>query len=235
MTRNATLGLGAFLVGALVAGASTYAAMRTLGASEGSQVRGYALLRAPVVSARSRQVEDGYVLIAGDSHAELAEPDPPSCGRRLVNAGVSGAKADDYAEFLDRVTLAHRPAVAIVTLGTNHLLRKRDPTGAAAADAYERDLERVVRALKESAGRVLVAAIPPAASAIDAFVDRAGVANLTGRQAALCARLGCETVDPYAGYRDADFGTAKPGASRDGLHLSDYRPAYRAIDAALCR
>jgi len=199
------------------------------------RVEAYGAMRAPGVAHRSAQMEDGYVLLAGDSHAELARPGPTSCGRPFLNAGLSGARAGGYADFLAGLSLASRPAVAVVTLGTNHLLRKHNPSGPEAADRYEAELARVVEHLKGRTGRVIVAAIPPVPEAADPYVDVAGVANLTARQAAVCARLGCEALDPYASYREGRFARARPGTSRDGLHLDDYRPAYRAIDAALCR
>ena len=52
--------------------------------------------------------------------------------------------------------------------------------------------------------------------------------------AALCERLGCRFADPFEALRDGDTGFAKPGAMRDGLHLSAYRPVMRALEPALC-
>ncbi len=239
MTRRRRLAAALLAAAAAGAGGGYAAARSSLKARLTVSVGAYGLARAAVVASALRQSGRGYVLVAGDSHAELAAPDAPSCGRKLVNAGLSGAKADDYATFLSAVSAkagpAPRAAVAVVTLGTNHLLRKRNPAGKEAADRYEADLETVVRALSAMADRVVVAAVPPLMPSQDPYVDRAGAANLTARQASVCRRAGCETADPYAYARDADFGTARAGSSSDGLHLSDYRPAYAALDAVLCR
>lgn len=222
---------GTVLLG-LVGGFTGYA----VGARKNaSTIKTYAKVRAQVVAYQAGTLSDGYVLLAGDSHVELALPEPPSCGRKLLNAGVSGAKADDYLSLLDALRLTGRPSVAVVTLGTNHLFRKRNPSSPEAIDRYEADLSRVVTRLSRLADRVVVAAVPPISATLDASFDRAGVLELTKRQAALCARLGCETADPYASYRSADFGTARPDATRDGLHLTEYATAYRAIDRQMCR
>ncbi|WP_342148743.1 SGNH/GDSL hydrolase family protein [Methylorubrum sp. SB2] len=200
----------------------------------GSKLRAYAEGRAGVVAAQSGSLADGFVMLAGDSHAELALPEPFSCGRRVLNAGVSGAKAEDYLAFLDALHLKHRPAVVVVTLGTNHLLRKRNPSTRETGDRYEADLAAIVTRLSGMADRVVLAAVPPLAATADGF-DSAGVAELTKRQAAVCARLGCETADPYRSYRGEDFGIARPETTTDGVHLTEYATAYRAIDGPICR
>lgn len=200
-----------------------------------SNIKTYAKARAQVVAYQSGTVSGGYVLLAGDSHVELALPEPPSCGRTLLNAGVSGAKADDYLSFLDALRLSGRPSVVVVTLGTNHLFRKRNPSSPEAMDRYEADLATVVARLSRLADRVVIAAIPPISDSLKAAFDPAGVLALTKRQEAVCARLGCETADPYAASRSADFGIARPDATRDGLHLTEYASAYRAIDRQMCR
>lgn len=203
--------------------------------TSGRYVKRYLVGRARVVSYQTSNFNDGYVLLAGDSNAELALPDKTSCGRKFLNAGVSGAQATDYLDFLDRLTFQRRPAVAVVTLGTNHLLRKLDPAGQAAGDRYESELAAVVERLSKIADRVMVAAVPPAGAALDKFLDRAGVIKLTQRQKLVCDRLGCENVDPYASYRESEFALARQDATHDGFHLSEYATAYRAIDADLCR
>ncbi|KQT47844.1 hypothetical protein ASG52_11315 [Methylobacterium sp. Leaf456] len=200
----------------------------------GSKLRIYAEDRARVVAAQSGSLADGFVMLAGDSHAELALPEPFSCGRRVLNAGVSGAKAEDYLAFLDALQLKRRPAVVVVTLGTNHLLRKRTPSTRDARDRYEADLAVIVTRLSAMADRVVLTAVPPLAATADDF-DGAGVAELTKRQAAVCARLSCETDDPYRSYRSDDFGIARPEATADGVHLTEYATAYRAIDRQICR
>lgn len=216
-------------------GTASYQAGLHAGKAKTMRVADYAVLRAPAVGYQAGQVDGGFVLVAGDSHAELAMPEAGRCGWAFVNAGVSGAKTDGYARFLEKVSMPRRASVAVVTLGTNDLLRKYEPAGKAAADAYEEALSRVVGTLRKHAERVIVAAVPPVPAASAGLVDPAGVGNLTKRQAAVCARLGCETADPYAGYRGASFDEARAGASRDGLHMTDYRPAYRAIDDLICK
>jgi len=227
--------LPCLLVGViLLVGATGFVAFDVASVLQSRTVRGYGAGRAHVVAYISGNLADGYVLLAGDSHVELARPEPVSCGRRILNAGVSGAKASDYSAFLDMLTLRSRPAVAVVTLGTNHLKRKVTLTRREVADRYEAELTGVVERLSRLADRVVVAAVPPASTSLDRYLDRAGIAALTRRQARVCARLGCTTVDPYASYRGAAFDIARPGATEDGLHLTDYAAAYRAIDRLLC-
>lgn len=232
MSRKRILALAAAVCLAGIGGAVGYAVRAR---PKASKVVGYGRERAYVVGYQSGNLGDGHVMLAGDSHAELALPDPPSCGRRLLNAGVSGAKTDDYLAFLDRLSLKGRPSVVVVTLGTNHLLRKHYPASPETGDRYEADLAGIVERLSRMADRIVVAAVPPVSTSLDKQVDPAGVAALTKRQTAVCARLGCEAVDPYASYRSESFGIARPDATRDGLHLDEYATAYRAIDRQLCR
>lgn len=228
--RFANLAIGA----TLLIGVTGFVAYDVGSSVRSRAVRDYGARRAQVVAYASGNLKDGYVMLAGDSHAELARPDPPSCGRPILNAGISGAKADDYVAFLDGLTLKHRPSVVIVTLGTNHLTRKHNTVGRAVADRYEASLGGVVERLSRLADRVVVAAVPPAGPSLGRRLDHAGVEALTLRQARVCARLGCTTVDPYAAYRGAEFGATRPGATEDGLHLNEYATAYRAIDRMIC-
>ncbi|MFD0938397.1 SGNH/GDSL hydrolase family protein, partial [Methylobacterium trifolii] len=65
-------------------------------------------------------------------------------------------------------------------------------------------------------------------------LDPLAVGDYSQRLRALCERLGCRFADPFAALRDGEGGFAKPGAMRDGLHLSAYRPALQALAPALC-
>jgi len=175
-----------------------------------------------------------YVFLAGDSQAELQSPSERPCGREIVNGGVSGATAAVYADLLRSLRFPVRPRAAVLTIGTNDLLRKNDPLSADASARFEKAAGAIVATLKAAADEVVVTALPPVGRELDRWLEPAAVGRYSARLKALCERLGCRFADPFEALRDGDTGFAKPGAMRDGLHLSAYRPVMRALEPALC-
>jgi len=119
-------------------------------------------------------------------------------------------------------------------IGTNDLLRKNDPLSADASARFEKAAGAIVATLKAAADEVVVTALPPVGRELDRWLEPAAVGRYSARLKALCERLGCRFADPFEALRDGDTGFAKPGAMRDGLHLSAYRPVMRALEPALC-
>ncbi|AWN38609.1 SGNH/GDSL hydrolase family protein [Methylobacterium radiodurans] len=175
-----------------------------------------------------------FVLLAGDSQAELQPPAQRPCGLELVNAGVAGAKAETYANVLDGVRFARRARAALLLIGTNDLIAKNRPGYAANAARFEAAVERILRTLAGHADKVVVAAVPPIGHELDGRLDAGSVAPYTAHLRAVCARLGCRLADPYAALRDGETGFAKPGAMGNGLHLAAYRPTMQALEAEIC-
>ena len=228
MRRRVALAVGALL---LVGGGILVGRML---ATAPVNVRAYALGRLYAVQAHLDEAPAAYVFLAGDSHAELQAPAQRPCGQELVNGGVSGATAPVYAELVATLRFPVRPRAAVLTIGTNDILSKNDPRDPAAAARYEAAATRIIRQLTATTDRLVVTALPPIGRELDGRLDPLAVGDYSERLKALCARLGCRFVDPFAAIRDGTTGFAKPGAMRDGLHLSAYRPALAALAPALC-
>jgi lysophospholipase L1-like esterase len=193
----------------------------------------YAEERLPLINAHLDEARKGFIFLAGDSHAELFNETYRLCGREMVNGGISGAKSDLYRDFAPRLEFRSRPEAIVLTIGTNNLTRKRDPLAPSSQSAYERDVSQIVATFRKLAPRVIVTAVPPISSFRDGF-EIPAVAAYSEKLRKLCAREGCEYVDPYDSARERDGSTAQPGTMRDGVHLASYRAVQARLGALLC-
>jgi len=198
----------------------------------------YAQNRLVAIQAHLDEAAAGYVLLAGDSQAELQSPAARLCGAEIVNAGISGAGTALYGELFARLSIPHRPAAVVLTIGTNDLNRKHEPRMPAAAERFEASLGRLVARLRAVSDVVVVTALPPIGAGVADRLDASAVADYSERIRRLCARDGCLTADPYRALRGGDAqgadGLARPDALRDGLHLARYRPVLAALEPVLC-
>jgi lysophospholipase L1-like esterase len=193
----------------------------------------YAEKRLPLINAHLDEARKGFIFLAGDSHAELFNETYRLCGREIVNGGVSGAKSDLYRDFAPRLEFRSRPEAIVLTIGTNNLTRKRDPLAPSSQSVYERDVSQIVATFRKLAPRVIVTAVPPISSFRDSF-EIPAVAAYSEKLRKLCAREGCEFVDPYDSARERDGSTAQPGTMRDGVHLASYRAVQARLGEILC-
>lgn len=218
----------------LVAGGACFAIAWAAKPAPSVSAVAYGALRVPVINAHLREATAPYLYLAGDSYAELHPAERPPCGLHLVNGGISGIKTGEYARVTRPVVFATPPQVVLLTIGTNDLLAKHDPAGAAAAARFRTDAEALVARLAATGARIVVAALPPIPEQLGSVFEPAGFKLYSDILQAVCTRQGCRFVDPYGASRSEAFWKAKAGASRDGLHLGDLRAAYRSIADALC-
>lgn len=196
--------------------------------------RAYAQNRLVAVQVHLDEAPPDYVFLAGDSHAELQSPAQRPCGLEIVNGGVSGASAAVYADLVGALAFRGRARAAVLTIGTNDILLKNRPRSPETAARFEEAAGRIVRHLLGVTDRLVVTALPPIGRNLEGRLDPEAVGDYSQRLRTLCVRLGCRFADPFAGIRDGESGFAKPGAMRDGLHLSAYRPALRALEPMVC-
>ncbi|GJD85783.1 SGNH/GDSL hydrolase family protein [Methylobacterium haplocladii] len=194
----------------------------------------YAVHRLVAVHQQLDEAEPGYVLVAGDSQAELQSPSERICGAPIVNIGVSGATAAVYAGMLPELEFPVRASAAILTIGTNDLIGKKNPLAPDVADRFGQEVGSIVARLKTVSDRVVVTAVPPLGRALADEFEAKAVAAYSERIEALCARIGCLYADPFSELRDGDTGFGRPGVNRNGLHLTRYRPVLRNLAATLC-
>lgn len=194
----------------------------------------YARDRLIVVQAHLDEAPADYILIAGDSQAELQNTAARACGWELVNGGVNGVSAALYAELLPTLTVGIRPQAIALTIGTNDILRKNDPLSVGALARFEASAARIVAHLRTLSDRIVVSALPPIGPDGGVRLEPLAVGAYSRRLETLCRRLACIFTDPYAASRDGETGLARPGTMRDGFHLRAYRPALKAMEPALC-
>lgn len=199
-----------------------------------ADARAYAAMRLIAVQVGLDEAPPDFFFYGGDSQVELQPGGQTPCGLAMVNGGVSGSTASAYADHLARLTFPVRPKVAALTIGTNDILAKNKPRSAEAAARFEASADQIVKRLQAVSPRVVVTALPPVGREIGHLIDAGAVADYSQRLKALCGRLNCAFTDPYSGLRDGDTGFAKPGAMRDGLHLTAYRPALATLEPVLC-
>lgn len=224
------LGLGLCAVLLIGAGGAIGWSMRV----PALNARLYAKNRLIAVQVHLEEAPADYVLIAGDSQAELQDTAQSACGLEVVNAGLSGATAAVYADLFPTLKVPVRPRVATLTIGTNDLNRKGDPTSEAGTARFAASVERIVRDLQAVGGRVVVTAVPPIGREVGNRLDPAAVGAYSRAIRTLCGRIGCTYADPFAHLRDGDTGYALPGGLRDGLHVAGYRRVQRALEPVLC-
>ena len=199
-----------------------------------ADARSYARDRLIVVQVHLDEAPEAYILIAGDSQAELHSTAARACGREIVNGGVNGASAALYAELLPMLAVNTRPQAIALTIGTNDILRKNDPLSLDALARFEASASRIVTHLAKLSDRVVVTALPPVGQASHGRFDPLAVGAYSRQLEAICERLGCVFTDPFAAIREGETGLARPGTMRDGLHLKAYRPVLQAMEPALC-
>ena len=189
------------------------------------------------MAAAARGLEDagpGYVLMLGDSNAAAVRQGDLPCRGRLVNLGIGGVRAGQYADLLRAVRLPDGGALAVVNVGTGDIVRKLDPSMPSALDAYDAALSAIVSRAAPHVARVVVAALPPLAGRFAEKLDVDMVETYSKRAKAVCARLGCTYADPWAPIRDGAFGSMWPSASRDGLHPEDPGQFYARVLGDAC-
>ncbi|EIM25595.1 SGNH/GDSL hydrolase family protein [Microvirga lotononidis] len=195
-------------------------------AQDEHNARAYARHRIPVINAKLRDVESGFIIFSGDSHADLYRQPSSLCGRDTVNAGVSGANADVYSETLAQLSFPRRAALAVLTIGTNDLLRKRAPD----PDAFLVRVSRVLDGLQKKADLIVVTAVPPVGEKEAKNFNVEAIESYSQVIAQACSGVdGCSFHDPYASLRSSNFGVSRPGAMADGIHVASYRKVYATL------
>lgn len=184
----------------------------------------YRTMRLQAVIADLGRIEGDYLLAAGDSHIERW-PARRLCGLPVVNAGVSGATAGQFADFLADIPLPRHPRAVIVTLGTNDANSKRFRDPQDAVSRFDAGFQPLLANLTRTAGLVVITPMPP-------FDPR----RVEGFSTEVASRIGAASVDACRASHGCIVADAFPAGlrQRDGLHFDDYASAYRGIATNLC-
>jgi lysophospholipase L1-like esterase len=178
-----------------------------------------------------RDTDPGFILFAGDSHMDMFDQPSEICGRDTANAGLSGVTTDVYAAALKTLHYPHKASLAVLTIGTNDLARKRqlDPK------AFQASVESIVQTLKEHAPFIIVTAIPPIGRELANSFNIDAIEKYSAILSSVCTSANaCSYQDPYQDMRvTGEFGLAKPNTLADGVHAKSYRDIYERVP--LCR
>ncbi|OHV14956.1 hypothetical protein BK022_22580 [Methylorubrum extorquens] len=196
------------------------------------RVAAHAARRVPEILAALQQAGPDSILLAGNSHAELAGRTGEDCGVKLINAGVGGVRANEYATILTRLAKSRRMREAVLLIGTNDIHPRNKPLSALARLHFTAEVTRILALLGERADRITVAAVPPIGAEAVRRHDPAAVASHSDLLRGLCHEPRCRFVDPFEALRSQEAGVAVPGVLTDAIHLADYPGMLAAL--SLC-
>jgi hypothetical protein len=172
-----------------------------------------------------------FVILAGDSHAELLGWSR-ICGREVVNLGVSGISATHYPRILARLKPAGQAEAAILFIGTNDLARALRPDRYESLEQFRAQMDVVLGQLARFAKEARYAPLLPPAddSRAQRWLDVARAPLYRAAAEGACAARGCRTIPlEQAAITFREDGIHADRASRlngSGLHA--------AVEAALC-
>lgn len=176
------------------------------------------------ITAELSRIDGDYLLAAGDSHVVRWRA-RAFCGLPLVNAGVDGATAGDTDALLAQIALPRPPRAIILTVGTNDANRKRFRDPPQAVIRFGEAFRLLLGRLSHSAGLVVVTGLPAIdVRQVDGFSPEAAHGIDASAAVACRASASCRVA--------RSFDPEDP--LTDGLHLSDYGPAYGRIAPTLC-
>ncbi|WP_406857399.1 SGNH/GDSL hydrolase family protein [Alsobacter sp. KACC 23698] len=193
----------------------------------------YAGIRNIVINAHLREAPPGFVLVAGDSHAEYLAPWISACDREVVNAGVSGIRAERFQAMGSSFAPKSKASAAVLLMGTNNLFRAADPMAPARIGEFRTSLLATVASLQAIAAKVIVTALPPLLSFRQEFQFE-GVEVYSGVAREVCEVSGCMYRDPFAAIRRLSSEEDKLAQQPDGIHLAAYREVARSLSADIC-
>jgi lysophospholipase L1-like esterase len=150
---------------------------------------------------------------------------------RIINAGISGQKAEDMVERFHRDIVAQQPTIATIHVGINDVWhRLEEPHDAEVLEAYGRNVERMVQMATVSGIRVYL--LSP--TVIEEDANSEGNRRLAGYVAAgraIARQNSCEYVDLHQLFLDAveRKGDAAGPFTRDGVHMNPIGNALMAV------
>jgi len=189
---------------------------------------GFWTLRSKTIQAQLEQVGPNYIMLLGDSHVERAYLSQ-ICGAPVLNAGISGATVRDVLELTKNISITHKPAAIILSVGTNDIWAARHPKTHRAQTAFTMSLAALRQRLSTWTDHLIVVDIPPVAKAMETAFPRDAAQRYAGMLRDRCALTGCKFLELYA---ETSSDTVEAG---DGVHLIDYSGAFHAKEREICQ
>lgn len=170
-----------------------------------------------------------------DMDAVFAQQFPDLKIQKIVNAGISGQKAEDFIKRFDKDVIARKPAVVTINVGINDVWHRLSaPHDEKILAAYKENVAKMVD-LAQAAG-IKVILLPPTLIQEDAAAE--GQKRLTmyvDAMKAIAAEKKCGLADLHAMFLTAL--KSKPADMKgnwltgDGVHMKPLGDAIMAIGA----
>jgi len=171
------------------------------------------------------------IVLLGDSHSEFIGDPSPLCGRPVINAGVGGVSARGYLNLLDELPMPRRANAGLLSIGVNSARKKLLPRS---RGDFRDNASALVAALQQRTQRLVVTALPPVGAEAARLYDLDALGAYSEELEGICHKAGCRFVDPFADIRSENPVIARPGSTRDGVHLVDYSAPLAKSAALLC-
>lgn len=153
----------------------------------------------------------------------------------IVNVGVGGQKAEDMVARFEKDVVRRSPAIVTVSVGINDVWhRMADRPDPRVLEAYERNLERMVKMAQESGARVLVLA-PTVIEEDPASEGNKRLAAYVAAGKRVAQRNKCQYVDLHALFlkaiekRKKDSGSQERFFTTDGVHMKPAGDVLMAV------
>jgi hypothetical protein len=172
-----------------------------------------------------------FMILAGDSHAELLNWDR-LCGLPVVNLGLSGVTAIHYGKILAMLRPDRKADRAVVFLGTNDLARRLKPETASSLARFEKRFAGVLSDLQSFATRTAYAPVMPAGDdpRASTWLATELVGQYRNAAKAACLMGGCAPID----LDGVDLGFREDGVHVDRADRTTNGALHRATEIELC-
>ncbi|MGA2637208.1 SGNH/GDSL hydrolase family protein [Methylocella sp.] len=198
-----------------------------------SIVYAHSPIRSIAILSQADQAEQVGAIIVGDSITELSYL-PEMCGRRVLNAGVGGAKAHEVIELLRDVLRRVKTDRVVIAIGVNDAGKSYATDIKSFGDSY-RELVGIAAA---AGAQVIVATIAPVGHDLPegtGIFDTELIKNFN-------AEIRNIAIEHHAGvaevYKDlaAKDGFLPHDFTVDGVHLTKigYQPWLHALEYSAC-
>lgn len=149
----------------------------------------------------------------------------------IVNAGISGHKAEDMIARFDRDVLAHRPDRVTINVGVNDVWhRLAEPDSGAVLTAYRDNVARMVASARD-AGATVMLLTPTVIEENDASEGNRRLSRYIAAMKQVAADAGVDLADLHALFLAAIAANPQPHnwLTNDGVHMLPTGDAVMAI------
>ncbi|MET4328325.1 lysophospholipase L1-like esterase [Bradyrhizobium sp. i1.15.2] len=166
------------------------------------------------------------IVVIGDSITEAALLPTRLCGHPLINAGIGGLTAGNYADLAPGLLAERKIAALVIALGINDANRTTGST-----DEFVRQYRRLLAIAGQASAHLIIAGVPPidADGALAPYFDIPRSEEIDAKLAKIAADAGL----PFVSLRGLKM--REPGTRVDGVHLTakGYEAWQRAVIGAV--